>query len=444
MASPGQREAAAQQIADLVFNGKYDGIHVDFEAVNASDASLLTGFMKRLGVKLHAKNKLVTQAVARTSDTPTKWGGVYDYAALAGINDYIAIMACDYHGQGSTTPGAIVPITWQRDVVRYAKTRIPAANILLGMPLYGYDWDLVKGPPATALRYDQGAALAKRSGASTGYDKDQEQPWLRYTDDNGHPHEAWYENADSLHAKLDLMINEGIGGFALWRLGQEDPAAWDEIGRLNTAATRVAPFSSSADRIYFNKIRHSLSFGFKTFWNQSGSLPVFGFPLTEEFDEQNRDNGKAYTVQYFERQRFEYHPEHRLTPYETELGRLEETDAAQRGLLNTGPFQPLPAGAEGNANCTFVPETRHRLCAGFQSYWQSHGLEFKDPGISYREAQALFGYPISEEFIDPATGLMTQYFERARFEYHPENVAPYDILLGRLGADTVRAKGWIR
>ena len=56
--------------------------------------------------------------------------------------------------------------------------------------------------PATALRYDQAAALAKRSGASTGYDKDEEQPWLRYTDDNGHPHEAWYENADSLHAKL--------------------------------------------------------------------------------------------------------------------------------------------------------------------------------------------------------------------------------------------------
>jgi hypothetical protein len=26
-----------------------------------------------------------------------------------------------------------------------------------------------------------------------------------------------------------------------------------------------------------------------------------------------------------------------------------------------------------------------------------------------------------------------QYFERARFEYHPENPAPYDILLGQFG-----------
>jgi hypothetical protein len=52
----------------------------------------------------------------------------------------------------------------------------------------------------------------------------------------------------------------------------------------------------------------------------------------------------------------------------------------------------------------------------FRSYWQSHGLEFNDPGISYHESLALFGYPISEEYIDPDTGLVTQYFERARFE----------------------------
>jgi GH18 family chitinase len=445
MASPDQRNAAAQRIADLVTSNNYEGIHIDFEAVNASDAPLLTDFMRRLADKLHPKNKLVTQAViARTSDTPTTWGGAYDYAALAGINDYIAIMAYDYHPQGSATPGAIAPITWQRNVLRYAKTRIPAANILLGMPLYGYDWDLTDGPPATALRYEQAAALAARPGATTGYDKDQEQPWLRYTDDDGHPHEAWYENAESMRAKLNLMIDEGVGGFALWRLGQEDPAVWEEIARLNTPATRIAPFPSSADRIYFKETGHSLSFGFKTFWNQSGGLPVFGYPLTEEFSEQNQDNGKTYTVQYFERQRFEYHPEHRLTHYETELGRLGAADAAERDLLNSSSFQPLPAGTGSNANCTFVRETGHRLCGGFRSYWQSHGLEFNDLGISYRESLALFGYPISEEFTDPATGLVTQYFERARFEYHPENAAPYDILLGRLGADTVRAKGWIR
>ena len=56
---------------------------------------------------------------------------------------------------------------------------------------------------------------------------------------------------------------------------------------------------------------------------------------------------------------------------------------------------------------------RSEVCGSFLCYWQMHGLEFGDPGVSYREALALFGLPISEEFTDPATGITVQYFERA-------------------------------
>ena len=38
---------------------------------------------------------------------------------------------------------------------------------------------------------------------------------------------------------------------------------------------------------------------------------------------------------------------------------------------------------------------------------------------------------------------MVQYFERARYEYHPENNAPHDVLLGLLGNRLLREKGWI-
>ena len=121
-------------------------------------------------------------------------------------------------------------------------------------------------------------------------------------------------------------------------------------------------------------------------------------------------------MQYLERQRFEAHPEFDGTPYAVELGRLGAEDAAMRGLTATQPFQPLPTGTQSDADCQFFAATGHRLCFGFRAYWQSHGLEFGDPGTSFRESLALFGYPISEEFVDPQTGLVTQYFERARFE----------------------------
>src|SRR5207244_9299315 len=49
-------------------------------------------------------------------------------------------------------------------------------------------------------------------------------------------------------------------------------------------------------------------------------------------------------------------------------------------------------------------------------------------------------YPLSEEVSE--NGLTVQYFERARFEWHPENAGtPYEVLLGRLGADAAARDG---
>lgn len=77
---------------------------------------------------------------------------------------------------------------------------------------------------------------------------------------------------------------------------------------------------------FYTETGHRLCFGFKNYWNQFGGLPNFGFPLSEEFDEQNQPppagDGNIYTVQYFERARFEFHPEHQGTPYEVLLGLL--------------------------------------------------------------------------------------------------------------------------
>jgi hypothetical protein len=241
------------------------------------------------------------------------------------------------------------------------------------------------------------------------------------------------------------VLADAGGNFLVWSRGFHPPeinvhAA--QIADVLPTARRPDPMATSPAWRYFHVTGHYLAHGFKNFWERSGGLPVFGYPLTIEYDERNPDLGEFRTVQYTERQRFEYHPEHAGTPYETLLGRLGVQDAARRGLLDTDPFQPLPADTRSDANCTFFVQTGHRLCHGFRHYWQSHGLDFGDRGVSFRESLALFGYPISEEFTDPDTGLTIQYFERARFEFHPDNPEPHRILLGRLGAEELRERGW--
>lgn len=240
---------------------------------------------------------------------------------------------------------------------------------------------------------------------------------------------------DALPGYLDV---DYAAGTLAWIEQRDD--GWhlfvDSIDDLLPSAPRVAPEGASPDWNYSNATGHYLTGGFRTFWRHSGGLDVFGFPMTEEF----RENGQI--VQYTERQRFEYHPELAGTPYETELGLLGSEDAATRGLLGTAPFAPVANVAAREPSCAHVAATSHTLCGDFRAYWQNHGLDFGDPGMSYRESLALFGYPLSEAFVDPATGLLTQYFERAIFEFHPENVVPYQVQLKLLGAKRLAARGW--
>lgn len=85
----------------------------------------------------------------------------------------------------------------------------------------------------------------------------------------------------------------------------------------------------------FAETNHTLRGVFYNYWVANGGLAVFGFPKTEQFVETNRNNGQQYIVQYFERNRFEYHPENAGSPYEVLLGQLGlESLETQRGVLD--------------------------------------------------------------------------------------------------------------
>lgn len=100
------------------------------------------------------------------------------------------------------------------------------------------------------------------------------------------------------------------------------------------------------------------------------------------------------------------------------------------------PTRPLVAATAKEAataaaplpGCELFVETSHNLCEPFGAFWRAHG------GL------AAFGYPISE--MHEQDGLLVQYFERARFEWHADLAGTeWEILLGLLGAETLTADG---
>ncbi len=71
------------------------------------------------------------------------------------------------------------------------------------------------------------------------------------------------------------------------------------------------------------------------------------------------------------------------------------------------------------------------IAGRFRAVWEASG------GLP------VFGYPLTPATFSatPDGAFLSQTFERARFELHPENAPPYDVLLGRLGAEQLAARG---
>ncbi|HJZ48511.1 MAG TPA: hypothetical protein VKE41_15150 [Roseiflexaceae bacterium] len=172
----------------------------------------------------------------------------------------------------------------------------------------------------------------------------------------------------------------------------------------------------------------------REFWEQNGGLPVFGLPVTPQ--QQETIEGKTLQAQWFERNRLELHPEN-ARPYDVLLGRLGADRLAQQ---SRDPFTFAKSGAQNG--CRFFPETGHNLCGDILKAWRANGLEFDGKkGKSEAENLSLFGLPLSDAAIETLSDgkqYTVQWFERARFELHPENAAPYNVLLGLLGNE-VRA-----
>lgn len=80
--------------------------------------------------------------------------------------------------------------------------------------------------------------------------------------------------------------------------------------------------SNDPEQTYFAETSHHVGPVFLDYWRRNGGLQNFGYPLSELISERNDADGKTYLVLYFERARFEYHPEFANTDYVVLLGQI--------------------------------------------------------------------------------------------------------------------------
>jgi spore germination protein YaaH len=216
------REKHADAIAQLVVQNGYDGVDVDYERLTSSAKAGFTTFIQLLGGKLHASNK-------KLSVTLSVSGGGQDWTAVGAVADSVKIMAYDYHWSTSAA-GPISPLDWLDQIATSAERAMPAQKVMIGLPWYGYDW---LGTAGSAVTYAQAMTRAQSSGINVGHDANGE---ATYTYDN---RTVFFQDAESYRRKVQSILakHSGIGGFAHWRVGAEDPAIWEVVSQLHSGGS---------------------------------------------------------------------------------------------------------------------------------------------------------------------------------------------------------------
>jgi hypothetical protein len=195
------------------------------------------------------------------------------------------------------------------------------------------------------------------------------------------------------------------------------------VVRLRVLFVLLAALFLSACEVYFSQTGHYMQPPFLDAWGKFGGVEGCGYPLTEEFLESSRLDNETRIVQYTERCLFEMHPENEGTDFEVlgaHLGTYKYRDR-YGGLGALGQTANKTPGQS-----VFFRETNRWLGGRFLNYWRAQG------GLE------VFGYPITDELTEVSQlngrRYLVQYFERAVFEYHPENAGTqYEVLLAQLG-----------
>jgi spore germination protein len=229
LTEPATRSAWLDTMVAAADQYGYDGISLDFEAVAASDRDALTAFSAELAARLHARGKLLTQAVsAKTADVMEHpRSTAFDYVELSKHVDHVFVMAWGIHWSTSA-PGAQDDYGWVTQVADYVASLPRKEKFVMGTMLYGMDWPNGGGSienEASGRYYEEIMALSARYGAAPVYDPAKDSWRLSYTDDAGVPREVWYSDATNVANRMKLARDRGLG-IGFWRLGQEDERVW--------------------------------------------------------------------------------------------------------------------------------------------------------------------------------------------------------------------------
>ncbi|XP_033638967.1 di-N-acetylchitobiase-like [Asterias rubens] len=235
-----------------------DGINLDLEnPIDASQAPLLTSFVDETTKAFHLSipNSQVTFDAAWSSGCID--GRCYDYVGIAKSCDFLFVMSYDEQSQIFGPCIAMANSPYNKTaygVEMFLKLGIPAKQLVLGVPWYGYDYKCnslsksnvcaIEHVPFRGVNCSDAAGkqinygglmqlLAKNATSGPLFNTTYLAPFFNYKDSKTDKmHQIWYDNPKSLTARYEYASKMKLRGVGMWNLDtldySDDPTAQDQ------------------------------------------------------------------------------------------------------------------------------------------------------------------------------------------------------------------------
>lgn len=222
LGEPKRRRNLENQIAAFLALHKLQGVVIDFETMPDTDAvhGAMTAFLSETRTTFRKHGWVVAVASPFADE---KW----PFAAFAKVSDYTLLMAYDQHGAKGGA-GSIAGQTWYEDLLDKRMKYLDPARTIVALGNYAYDWN---GDDVDSMKFEEAVIAANDSNAKVTFDDATNNPHFSYVEDDGTMHDVWLLDAVTAYNQIHAADPYQPAGYALWRLGSEDPSIWSVMGK---------------------------------------------------------------------------------------------------------------------------------------------------------------------------------------------------------------------
>jgi len=211
-----------RSVLAVLRNARAAGVVIDWEQIDPVYKKDIAAFIDKLADALHDDDKQLWLCVQP--------GQELDYIDFENLSDNVDRFVAFLFDETSDIdpPGPLGSRSWFEGWLHVLLEDADTKQWIIALGSYGYDWT-IGGKKAELISFPEAMSRANNAGVEAAEVKAPGYNPYFYFEDADKEHAVWFLDVVTFLNELREVRDQKAGGFALYRLGTEDPALWDAL-----------------------------------------------------------------------------------------------------------------------------------------------------------------------------------------------------------------------